>query len=50
MLASIPAEHPLTGVVHAAGVVDDGVIESLTPDRVDTVLASKVEARWRCTT
>ncbi len=43
LLASIPAAHPLTGVVHAAGVLDDGVIESLTPDRVDTVLAPKAD-------
>ncbi|WP_373140913.1 type I polyketide synthase [Mycobacterium marinum] len=37
---------PLTGVVHAAGVLDDAVISSLTPDRVDTVLAPKVQAAW----
>ncbi|MGX7825879.1 SDR family NAD(P)-dependent oxidoreductase [Actinokineospora sp. 24-640] len=44
LLADIPAEHPLTGVVHAAGVLDDGTVESLTPDRVDTVLAPKADA------
>src|SRR5437899_2565367 len=44
LLAQIPAEHPLTGVVHAAGVLDDGVIESLTPERVDAVLRPKVDA------
>ncbi|HWM02850.1 MAG TPA: SDR family NAD(P)-dependent oxidoreductase, partial [Actinophytocola sp.] len=44
LLADIPAEHPLTGVVHAAGVLDDGVLDSLTADRVDTVLRSKVDA------
>jgi len=37
---------PLTGVIHAAGVVDDAVIASLTPDRVDTVLRAKVDAAW----
>ncbi|WP_442480850.1 type I polyketide synthase [Streptomyces kutzneri] len=44
MLAAIPAEHPLGAVVHVAGVLDDGVISSLTPDRVDKVLRPKAEA------
>ncbi|MDF3291314.1 type I polyketide synthase [Streptomyces silvisoli] len=44
VLAAIPAEHPLTGVIHAAGVLDDGVIGSLTEDRMDTVLRPKVDA------
>nr|WP_086860241.1 SDR family NAD(P)-dependent oxidoreductase [Streptomyces milbemycinicus] len=44
LLASVPAEHPLTGVVHTAGALDDGVISSLTPDRVDKVLRPKVDA------
>ncbi len=44
VLDAIPAEHPLTGVVHAAGVVDDGVVESMTAERIDTVLAPKALA------
>ncbi|HET8641230.1 MAG TPA: type I polyketide synthase, partial [Pseudonocardiaceae bacterium] len=46
MLAAIPAEHPLTGVVHAAGVLDDGVLAALTPQRLDAVLRPKVDAAW----
>ncbi|MFK0259574.1 type I polyketide synthase, partial [Streptomyces sp. NPDC090445] len=44
LLDSIPADRPLTGVVHCAGVVDDGVLESLTPDRLTGVLRPKAEA------
>ncbi|WP_018680911.1 type I polyketide synthase [Actinokineospora enzanensis] len=46
LLAGIPAEHPLTAVIHTAGVLDDGVITSLTPERLSTVLRPKVDAAW----
>ncbi|MFH8371440.1 type I polyketide synthase [Streptomyces sp. NPDC018031] len=45
-LASVPAAHPLTAVVHAAGVVDDAVVAQLTPERADAVLAAKADAAW----
>ncbi|HSK03863.1 MAG TPA: SDR family NAD(P)-dependent oxidoreductase, partial [Kofleriaceae bacterium] len=35
---------PLTGIVHTAGITDDGVIAALTPDRLDTVLRGKAFA------
>ncbi|MFI1801964.1 type I polyketide synthase, partial [Streptomyces sp. NPDC020379] len=44
VLARIPRDMPLRGVVHAAGVLDDGVVESLTPERVYAVFRPKVDA------
>ncbi|MEH1059363.1 type I polyketide synthase, partial [Micromonospora sp. CPCC 206171] len=46
LLDAVDAAHPLTGVVHAAGVLDDGLVQSLTPERMDVVLAPKVDAAW----
>jgi acyl transferase domain-containing protein/NADP-dependent 3-hydroxy acid dehydrogenase YdfG len=46
LLAAIADEHPLTAVVHAAGRLDDGIISTLTPDRVGPVLRPKVDAAW----
>ncbi|MFE6881615.1 SDR family NAD(P)-dependent oxidoreductase [Streptomyces sp. NPDC057702] len=46
LLATVDPEHPLTGVVHSAGVLDDGVIGSLTPERIDRVFRPKVDAAW----
>ena len=33
-------------MVHAAGVLDDGVIDYLTPEQVERVFAPKVDAAW----
>ncbi|WP_152373122.1 type I polyketide synthase, partial [Mycobacterium tuberculosis] len=46
VIADIPVQHPLSGVIHTAGALDDAVVMSLTPDRVDVVLRSKVDAAW----
>ncbi|GLY39327.1 hypothetical protein Amsp01_053510 [Amycolatopsis sp. NBRC 101858] len=44
LLGTIPADRPLTGVVHVAGVLDDGVVSALTPERLDAVLRPKIDA------
>ncbi|MEU0381744.1 thioester reductase domain-containing protein [Streptomyces cyaneofuscatus] len=46
LLAAIPAEHPLTGVVHTAGVLDDALIPVLSPEQLAGVLRPKVDAAW----
>jgi len=46
LLASIGEETPLRVVVHAAGALDDGVVDSLTPERISTVFRPKVEGAW----
>nr|WP_308065635.1 SDR family NAD(P)-dependent oxidoreductase [Streptomyces sp. LBUM 1483] len=44
VLAGIPAQHPLTFVVHAAGVLDDAVVSSLTTEQLERVLRPKTDA------
>ena len=46
LLAGVPDGHPLTGVVHTAGVVDDATVAGLTPEHLDTVFAPKADAAW----
>ncbi|WP_374213016.1 SDR family NAD(P)-dependent oxidoreductase [Crossiella sp. SN42] len=43
-LAALLAEHPVNAVVHTAGVLDDGMLTALTPERLDTVLRPKLDA------
>ncbi|WP_366526315.1 SDR family NAD(P)-dependent oxidoreductase [Mycobacterium sp.] len=43
VLAGLPK---LTGVIHAAGVLDDAPVTSLTPERLERVLRAKVDGAW----
>ncbi|MBF6175886.1 type I polyketide synthase [Nocardia blacklockiae] len=46
LLRAVPAAHPLTMVIHAAGTVDDALFAAQTPARLDRVLPAKVDAAW----
>nr|MYY02352.1 type I polyketide synthase [Streptomyces sp. SID4913] len=46
LLGRVAQDHPLTSVVHTAGVLDDGVLTGLTAERFDTVLRPKADAMW----
>ncbi|KXG49399.1 Acyl transferase/acyl hydrolase/lysophospholipase [Penicillium griseofulvum] len=39
-------DRPLRGAVHAAGVLDDGILSALTPHRCDAVFRPKVDGAW----
>ncbi|MEV4898570.1 beta-ketoacyl reductase, partial [Nonomuraea sp. NPDC055795] len=41
VIASVPAEYPLTAVFHAAAALDDALIGDLTPERIDRALRAK---------
>ncbi|MDX2709775.1 KR domain-containing protein [Streptomyces sp. PA03-6a] len=43
-ITAVPQSAPLTAVVHTAGVLDGAVITALGPERLNTVLGSKVDA------
>ncbi|MGW7696806.1 SDR family NAD(P)-dependent oxidoreductase, partial [Streptomyces asiaticus] len=43
LLDAVPEDAPLSAVVHTAGVLDDGVLTALTPERMDAVLRPKVD-------
>ncbi|WP_159060353.1 type I polyketide synthase, partial [Streptomyces griseoruber] len=42
LLATVPAERPLTAVFHTAAVLRDGVVTTLTPEQLAEVLRVKV--------
>ena len=45
-LADIDDQHPLGGIIHTAGVIDDALFSDLTADQLDTVLTAKADSAW----
>ncbi|QBS39351.1 type I polyketide synthase [Nocardia sp. CS682] len=45
-VAALLAGRSVHAVIHAAGVLDDGVVESLTAEQLARVLRPKVDAAW----
>jgi polyketide synthase 12 len=43
-LDGIAAAHPLTAVLHTAGVLDDSVLGTMTPVQLDAVMRPKIDA------
>jgi len=46
LLAAIPAEHPLTAIIHSAGVLDDATIPAQTSQHICTTMRPKADAAW----
>ncbi|MFI6033531.1 SDR family NAD(P)-dependent oxidoreductase [Streptomyces sp. NPDC051315] len=46
LLAAIPADRPLRGVVHTAGIAEGGLVTTLTPASMERVMRPKADAAW----
>ncbi|WP_415823752.1 MDR/SDR family oxidoreductase, partial [Mycobacterium basiliense] len=46
LLDTIPTEHPLTAIIHTAGILDDAVLTELTDTQLHSVLAAKADTAW----
>nr|WP_279636572.1 type I polyketide synthase [Streptomyces pactum] len=46
LLTTLPDTHPLTAVIHTAGLIDMAPLLELTPQQLHTVLRPKVDAAW----
>ncbi|MDI5940201.1 SDR family NAD(P)-dependent oxidoreductase, partial [Micromonospora sp. DH15] len=43
---NIPPNHPLTAIIHTAGILDDATTTNLTPHQLHTVLQPKIDTAW----
>ncbi|MET7922312.1 beta-ketoacyl synthase N-terminal-like domain-containing protein, partial [Streptomyces avermitilis] len=44
LLNTIPPQHPLTTVIHTAGILDDATLTNLTPTQLNNVLRAKAHS------
>ena len=46
LIARVDPAHPLTAVIHTAGLIADATLQALTPTTLTTVLPPKIDASW----
>jgi acyl transferase domain-containing protein/acyl carrier protein len=46
MAAALDGMPPVAGVIHCAGILDDGMLERQTPERFSKVMGPKADAAW----
>ena len=46
VLGQISGDHPLRGVIHTAGILDDGMLDNMAVESIDKVYAPKVDGAW----
>ncbi|MBI4852597.1 MAG: amino acid adenylation domain-containing protein [Acidobacteria bacterium] len=46
LIESIPAEKDLCGIIHCAGIIDDGLVLQQTANRLEKVMSPKVNGAW----
>jgi len=46
VMSLFSTERPLRGVIHAAGIVDNGILAAMTPERCTAVFVPKVDGAW----
>ncbi len=46
VIAGLSPEYPLKGIIHTAGVLDDGVIQRQSRERFAKVMAPKIQGAW----
>ncbi|KAF1921340.1 nonribosomal peptide synthetase 7 [Ampelomyces quisqualis] len=46
LMTMFTTERPLRGIIHTAGLLEDGILRTMTPQQCATVFAPKVQGAW----